>query len=42
MKEKVNEHNQHKSYWKRLYSSLGIWIFFYLMIIAVGFYLFAR
>lgn len=39
MKEYVYEHNQHRPYWKRLYNSLGIWISFYLMLIALGFYI---
>jgi hypothetical protein len=39
MKEIVCEHNQ--PYLKRLYNSLGLWIFIYLMIISSGFYIIA-
>lgn len=41
MKENVYVHNQHQPYWKRVYNSLAIWIFLYLMLIAVGFYIIA-
>jgi len=40
MKENVYEHNQ--PYLKRLYNSLGLWIFIYLMIISSGFYIIAE
>jgi deoxyadenosine/deoxycytidine kinase len=39
MKEEVNEHNQHHSYWKRLHHSFGFWIFLFLMFVAILYYI---
>lgn len=40
MKENTYEHNQNRPM-KRMYASLGIWIFLYLSIISAGFYMIA-
>jgi len=39
MNENINEHNQHRPYWKRLHHSVGFWIFLFLMFIAIIYYI---
>lgn len=39
MDENVNEHNQHKPYWKRIHHSVGFWIFLFLMFVAIVYYI---
>lgn len=41
MHENVYQHNQAQPSAKRLYNSLGLWIFLYLTIISAGFYIIA-
>lgn len=39
MNEKVNEYDQHRSNWKRVHHTWGFWLFFYLMVLAVTYYI---